>query len=141
MTTSPSELARQGFTVNQDGVRRTPLDLLSNPEIAFADLMRVWPDLAAWSEDVREQVEIAGRYAGYMDRQDADIRLYRQDEALRLPADLDYKTIGSLSTEVRTKLTHARPGTLAAAARIPGVTPAALTALLGYVRRTDRSAA
>jgi tRNA uridine 5-carboxymethylaminomethyl modification enzyme len=74
-----------------------------------------------------------------MDRQDTDVRLYRKDEALRLPADLDYSAIGSLSTEVRTKLTKAQPATLAAAARIPGVTPAALTALLGYARRSDKT--
>jgi tRNA uridine 5-carboxymethylaminomethyl modification enzyme len=97
--------------------------------------------LSAWPDDIREQVEIAGRYAGYMDRQDRDVRLYRKDEALSLPADLDYAAIGSLSTEIRTKLTRAQPATLAAAARIPGVTPAALTALLGYVRRADRTAA
>jgi tRNA uridine 5-carboxymethylaminomethyl modification enzyme len=138
---SPSELVRLGFTINQDGVRRSPLDLLSNPDIAFDDLICVWPELGAWSDDVREQVEIAGRYAGYMDRQDIDVRLYRKDEALRLPADLDYDAIGSLSTEVRTKLIKAQPATLAAAARIPGVTPAALTALLGYVRRSERTAA
>jgi tRNA uridine 5-carboxymethylaminomethyl modification enzyme len=138
---SPSELARLGFTVNQDGVRRSALDLLANPDIDFAALVRVWLDLGAWPEDIREQVEIAGRYAGYMDRQDTDVRLYRKDEALRLPVDLDYTAIGSLSTEIRTKLTKAQPATLAAAARIPGVTPAALTALLGYVRRAERTAA
>ena len=138
---TPSELARLGFVVNQDGVRRTALDLLSNPDIGFPELSRIWPELGAWPDDIREQVEIAGRYAGYMDRQDTDVRLYRKDEALRLPADLDYAAIGSLSTEIRTKLTKAQPATLAAAARIPGVTPAALTALLGYVRRAERTAA
>jgi tRNA uridine 5-carboxymethylaminomethyl modification enzyme len=135
---SPNELVRLGFAVNQDGVRRSALDLLANPDIGFAELARVWPDLGVWPEDIREQVEIAGRYAGYMDRQDTDVRLYRKDEALRLPVDLDYTAIGSLSTEIRTKLTKAQPATLAAAARIPGVTPAALTALLGYVRRADK---
>jgi tRNA uridine 5-carboxymethylaminomethyl modification enzyme len=137
---SPSELARLGFAVNQDGVRRTPLDLLANPDVGFDHLIRVWPELAEWASDIREQVEIAGRYAGYMDRQDTDVRLYRKDEALRLPANLDYAEIGSLSTEIRTKLTIAQPATLAAAARIPGVTPAALTALLGHVRRAEKSA-
>ena len=130
-----------GFAVNQDGVRRSALDLLSNPEIGFADLIRVWPDLAAWPEDIREQIEIAGRYAGYMDRQDTDVRVYRRDESLLLPVSLNYSTIGSLSTEIRIKLTQAQPATLAAAARIPGVTPAALTALLAHVRRADRQSA
>ena len=142
---SPSELSRLGFAVNQDGLRRTPMDLLANPNIGWDALKKVWPSLQAWPADIQEQVEIAGRYAGYMDRQDIDVRLYRKDEALRLPSDLDYAEIGSLSTEVRAKLTQAQPATLAAAARIPGVTPAALTALLGHVRRAekrpDRSAA
>lgn len=138
-TASPNELAKLGFAVNQDGVRRSALDLLANPDIGFSDLSRFWPELGGWADDIREQVEIAGRYAGYMDRQDADVRLYRKDEALRLPADMDYAAIGSLSTEVRTKLAKAQPATLAAAARIPGVTPAALTALLGYARRSDKT--
>ena len=138
---SPSELARRGFAVNQDGVRRSALNLLANPDIDFTALVLVWPELGAWREDIREQVEIAGRYAGYMDRQDSDVRTYRRDEALQLPASLDYQAIGGLSTEVRTKLTRAKPATLAAAARIPGITPAALTTLLGYVRRGERSAA
>ncbi|EPY00252.1 tRNA uridine 5-carboxymethylaminomethyl modification enzyme GidA, partial [Magnetospirillum fulvum MGU-K5] len=76
-----------------------------------------------------------GTYAGYVERQEADIRAYRREEAMELPADLDYDAIGSLSTEVRTKLKAARPASLAAAARISGVTPAAVTALLGHVKR------
>jgi tRNA uridine 5-carboxymethylaminomethyl modification enzyme len=67
----------------------------------------------------------------------ADIRAFRRDEALHLPADLDYGAIGSLSTEIRDKLAAVRPGTLGAAGRIPGVTPAALAALLAHVRRRD----
>ena len=138
---TPSALARRGFTVNQDGVRRRALDLLAQPEITWDQLARVWPELEEWPLEIREQVEIAGRYAGYMDRQEADIRLYRKDESLRLPADLDYDGIGGLSAEIRSKLNHARPATLGAAARISGVTPAALTALLAHVRRADRPAA
>lgn len=138
---SPSELSRLGFAVNQDGVRRSALDLLANPEIDFKAIEKVWPAIGNWPIDIQEQVEIVGRYAGYMDRQDTDVRIYRRDESLQLPLDLDYQAIGGLSTEIRTKLTRAQPATLAAAARIPGVTPAALTALLGYVRRGERSAA
>jgi tRNA uridine 5-carboxymethylaminomethyl modification enzyme len=85
-------------------------------------------------------MEIDGRYAGYLKRQDADIHAFRRDEALSLPADLDYDAIPSLSTEVREKLKAARPATLGAAGRISGVTPAALTILLRYVRRRPDSA-
>ena len=89
---------------------------------------------------MEEQLEIDGRYAGYVDRQEADIRAFRKDEALRIPVDLDYSQVGGLSTEVRLKLEAGRPATLAAASRIPGITPAALTALLKYVNRSQSAA-
>ncbi len=132
---SPNELARHGIAVNQDGVRRSALTLLANPAITLDDLASVWPEITGWSAEIREQIEIMGRYSGYMDRQEADIRSYRRDDSLALPLDLDYAAVGGLSTEIRQKLSLARPATLGAAARISGVTPAAVTALLGYVRR------
>jgi tRNA uridine 5-carboxymethylaminomethyl modification enzyme len=84
---------------------------------------------------IAEQIEIDARYAGYLDRQEADIRALRRDDLLALPIDLDYGAVGSLSTEIRQVLSRARPTTLGAAGRVPGVTPAALSALLRYVRR------
>jgi tRNA uridine 5-carboxymethylaminomethyl modification enzyme len=84
-----------------------------------------------------EQLEIDARYRGYLARQEADIRAFRRDETLALPDDLDYEAIASLSAEARSKLAATRPATLGAAARISGVTPAALTALLRYVKRTQ----
>ena len=132
---TPPELARHGIVVNQDGIRRTAADLLAYPGIDIARLTAVWPELKALRADVAEQLEIDGRYAGYLERQEADIRAFRRDESLRLPPDLDYGRIGSLSAEVKAKLTAARPTTLGAAARISGVTPAALVALLRHVRR------
>ena len=134
---TPADLARRGVAVNQDGVRRSAADLLRYPNIDFASLTRLWPELADVSADIAEQVEIDGKYAGYLDRQDADIRAFRKDEALDLPADLDVDSIGSLSAEIRQKLKQARPGSLGAAARIPGMTPAALVALLRHVKRRD----
>jgi tRNA uridine 5-carboxymethylaminomethyl modification enzyme len=98
-------------------------------------LVRLWPELTAIPPDIAEQLEIDARYAGYIERQEADIRAFRRDEALRLPRDLDYDAVGSLSTEIRQKLRSAQPETLGAAARVSGVTPAALVALLRYVRR------
>jgi tRNA uridine 5-carboxymethylaminomethyl modification enzyme len=103
--------------------------------MTLARLAAVWPELASLRPDVAEQLEIEGRYAGYLDRQEADIRAFRRDEDLALPDGLDYAAIGGLSSEVRSKLDAARPETLGAAARIPGVTPAALTALLRHARR------
>ena len=132
---SPSALARRGIAINQDGVARSALDLLAYPEIDWSRLVALWPELGSVSAVVAEQLTIDSRYEGYLSRQRGDIAAYRRDEALALPADLDYGAIGSLSTEVRQKLEANRPATLGQAARISGVTPAALVALLKHVRR------
>lgn len=132
---SPSALAKRGIAINQDGVARSALDLLAYPEIDWARLVVLWPELDKVSGEVAEQLTIDSRYEGYLTRQRGDIAAYRRDEALTLPTDLDYGTIGSLSTEVRQKLEANRPATLGQAARISGVTPAALVALLKHVRR------
>ncbi len=132
---SPNVLAEKGLRVNMDGQVRSAYDLLRYPDIDWATLCRVWPELSAISPAVAEQIGIDALYAGYMDRQETDIAAFRKDEALVLPVDLDYTAIGSLSTEIRLKLQQARPATLGAAARIPGVTPAAVVALLRFVKR------
>jgi tRNA uridine 5-carboxymethylaminomethyl modification enzyme len=134
---SPDVLRRHGLEVNRDGVVRSAWDLLAYPDLGIARLAEVWPELGELAGPVGEQLEIEGKYAGYLDRQEADIRAYRREEGLALPDGLDYDAIGSLSNEVRQKLKAARPATLAAAARIPGVTPAAVTALLGHVKRAS----
>jgi tRNA uridine 5-carboxymethylaminomethyl modification enzyme len=95
----------------------------------------IWPALRGLPEDIATQVEIDGKYRQYLERQEADIRAFRKDEALTLPATLDYDQVGSLSAETRSKLKAARPVTLGAASRIPGITPAALAALLRFVKR------
>jgi tRNA uridine 5-carboxymethylaminomethyl modification enzyme len=135
---SPTELKAAGFAVAQDGVRRSALELLGHPGIDLAALARLWPELAGLRRDVAEQLEIDGRYAGYLERQEADILAFRRDEALGLPPDLDFSDIGGLSAECRGKLAAARPATLGQAGRIPGMTPAALTALLRHVRQAPR---
>jgi tRNA uridine 5-carboxymethylaminomethyl modification enzyme len=135
LTLTPAEAARAGLPVKADGQRRDVVQLLAYPAIGFEALARLWPELAAWPAAVREQVEIDASYAGYLDRQAADAAAFRRDEALRLPADLDYGVVGGLSHEVREKLNAIKPLTLGQAARIEGVTPGALTALLAYVRR------
>jgi tRNA uridine 5-carboxymethylaminomethyl modification enzyme len=132
---SPSMLAKHGIAINQDGVLRSALELLAYPGMTWERLTFVWPDLAAVRPDVAEQLAIDARYDGYLARQAQDIAAYRRDENLEIPADLDYGRVGGLSNEVRQKLTDHRPATLGQAARISGVTPAALVWLLKYVRR------
>ncbi len=131
---SPDVLRKHGIKVKRDGVRRSAAELLAYPGIDVAELALIWPqlgDLAPW---VVEQIEIDTRYTGYLHRQDADIRAFRRDEALRLPLDLNYDLVGGLSNEARQKLAITRPQTLGAAQRISGVTPAAVIALLRHVR-------
>ena len=132
---TPQQGARAGLKLNQDGQRRNLGQLLSHPDICLSDLSRIWPQIEAWPEFAREQIEIDAAYHGYLDRQDADVATFRRDEALSLPTDLDYRALGGLSAEVREKLQAVRPATLGQAARIEGVTPGAITALLVHVRR------
>jgi tRNA uridine 5-carboxymethylaminomethyl modification enzyme len=134
---TPAEAERAGFRVKADGQRRDLLQLLAYPDVGFDDLARVWPEVGGWRAEVREQIEIDALYAGYLDRQAADVEAFRRDEDLRLPGELDYALVGGLSNEVREKLAAVRPFTLGQAARIEGVTPGALTALLAHVRRID----
>jgi tRNA uridine 5-carboxymethylaminomethyl modification enzyme len=138
---TPNELAKRGLAINQDGVPRSAADLLGYPDMSVARLGAIWPELSDLRSDVVEQLEIDGRYAGYLDRQEADIIAFRRDENLVLSADIDYLALPGLSTEVRQKLQAARPATLGQAGRLPGMTPAALTVLLGHVRRRPRQIA
>ncbi len=135
LTLSPSALAKRGIVINQDGIARSALDLLAYPEIDWSRLAGLWPELGAVAPAIAEQVTIDSRYEGYLARQRQDIEAYRRDEALALPADLDYRQVGGLSNEIRQKLEAHRPETLGQAARISGVTPAALVGLLKFVRR------
>ncbi|MFN4024371.1 MAG: tRNA uridine-5-carboxymethylaminomethyl(34) synthesis enzyme MnmG [Hyphomonas sp.] len=136
---SPAAAVRHGWAVNQDGRVRSAWEYLSYKEINFDHLARVWPELSDIPAEVATQIEIEALYAAYLDRQAEDVAALRRDEALSLPADLDYDVIGGLSNEVRQKLKTVRPGTLGQAARIEGVTPGALTALLGHVRRVRKA--
>ena len=140
LTAAPKSLTDLGMVVTQDGKKRTGTRLLAYPEITMDRLSALWPELGELRQDVVEQMEIEARYATYLERQNADIEAFRRDEALEIPPDLDLDMVGGLSNEVREKLKVARPASFGAAARISGVTPAALTALLRYVRRREQAA-
>ncbi|MBU2167746.1 MAG: tRNA uridine-5-carboxymethylaminomethyl(34) synthesis enzyme MnmG [Alphaproteobacteria bacterium] len=133
---TPGEAKRLGIHVNADGQRRSVQDLLAHTNVSLDQFLPVRPDLADVSPVVRDQLAIEALYAGYLDRQSADAEALRREEDLRLPADLDYAGMGSLSTEVREKLAKVRPLTLGQASRIEGVTPGALTALLAHVKKS-----
>jgi len=138
LTLTPNEARGHGIMINLDGKRRNALEILAYDEVDFTRLRGVWPELADVSPQVAEQMEIEAQYAGYLDRQEADIVAFRKDEDMRLPADLDYRSIGGLSNEAKDKLSTVRPATLGQAARIEGMTPGAITAVLGHLRRSAR---
>ena len=135
LSLTPNAAAGHGIALNRDGVRRTGFDLLSYPGIDVARLTAIWPELASLDRSIAEQVEIDARYAVYLGRQEADIAAFRRDEGVALTADLAYGEISGLSNELREKLDTARPATLGQAARIDGMTPAALTLVLAESKR------
>ena len=137
---TPKEAGALGIHVNADGQRRSIRDLLAFPGVTLDTFKAIRPEIAAWSAQVRQQVEIDAGYAGYLDRQASDAAALRHEEALALPVDLDYAAIGSLSNEVREKLTLIQPRTLGQAGRIEGMTPGALTALLSHVKKAKVAA-
>ncbi len=133
---TPNEAAKHGITINKDGVRRDGETLLTFNSITFDMLRAIWPEeLSSISDDIAEQLGIDAMYRGYLERQQQDVDAFRKDEALEIPDDLDFDTIVGLSNEMREKFKSARPATLGAAARIAGVTPAALTLLLGHIKK------
>ncbi|MCR9194123.1 MAG: tRNA uridine-5-carboxymethylaminomethyl(34) synthesis enzyme MnmG [Hyphomonas sp.] len=134
-TMTPNEAQKLGWKVNQDGQRRSAWEYLAYPSIDMAAIVHAFPGVADLAPAIKSQLEIEAMYAGYIERQKDDVEALRREEALALPADLDYAAVGGLTNEVRAKLDMIRPATLGQAGRIEGMTPGALTALLAYVRR------
>jgi tRNA uridine 5-carboxymethylaminomethyl modification enzyme len=138
LTVTPTEAAKYGLSLRKDGQRRSAFELLSYPDTTTSDLLRIWPQLAGLAPTIAEQLEIDAKYEVYLSRQAADVDSYRRDESLVLGDDLDYGALPGLSNEARHKLTTHRPRTIGQAGRIDGMTPAALTLLVAYVRRQSR---
>ncbi|MGH7462300.1 MAG: FAD-dependent oxidoreductase, partial [Longimicrobiales bacterium] len=111
------------------------LQLLRRPEITYRDLMRLTGAAADVTDEVAFQVEVQAKYHGYIERQQAEVERNRRDEDARLPDDIDYTNVTGLSAEVRQKLSQQRPVNLGQAARIPGVTPAAVSLLRIYLKK------
>jgi len=130
LTVTPAAAKREGIHLNQDGQRRSAFELLAHPQAGRAAVHRLWPEALGIDSAVLDQLEADALYAGYLDRQAADIAAFRRDESLPLPADMDFADVPGLSTEIVQRLTRIRPATLGQAGRIEGVTPAALTALI-----------
>ena len=134
---SPSRLKSHGIEIAQDGVTRSALELLRFPQVSLEVLKGIYPELADITPDIADQLQIDGHYSAYLARQEADIAAFRRDEALKLDVDFDYAGVPGLSNEVVQRLGQIQPATLGQAARIEGVTPAALTAILAGVKKRD----
>ncbi|MDF3060137.1 MAG: glucose inhibited division protein [Microvirga sp.] len=135
LTLTPNQGARYGIALNRDGIRRNALQLLSFPGMSVARLAQVWPELGSWPAALRERLETDATYSVYLDRQNADIAAYRRDEAVELSGGIDFGTLPGLSNEIRSKLDLVKPRTLGQAARIEGMTPAAITLLAAHAKR------
>ncbi|WP_170314569.1 tRNA uridine-5-carboxymethylaminomethyl(34) synthesis enzyme MnmG [Aquibium carbonis] len=135
LTLTPSEAAGHGLSVNADGVRRSAYDLLSRADLGLHDLRRIWPELGKIGPVVGEAIDSEAKYSVYLDRQAGDIARIQRAEETPIPSDLDFSTMAGLSRELRQKLTARRPGTIAEAQKIDGMTPAALAFLVAQVRQ------
>jgi tRNA uridine 5-carboxymethylaminomethyl modification enzyme len=132
---SPAALSGFGITVNQDGRRRSVLEVLALPSVAMETIEAAFPWLRDLGTSIRAQLEAEALYAPYLRRQEAEWRLLEREEKANIAATLDFDAVDGLSAEMRQRLKAARPSTLGAAGRIQGVTPAALAALAVHLRR------
>jgi tRNA uridine 5-carboxymethylaminomethyl modification enzyme len=132
---TPKEASQRGLELNQDGIRRSAFQLLSYPALTWDDVARLWPELETVPPAQRERLRTDAVYAVYLDRQHADIAAYRRDEGIALAEGIDFRSLPGLSNEIKSKLELVRPRTLGQAARIEGMTPAAITLLAAHARR------
>jgi len=137
LTLTPSQAGRHGLEVNRDGKRRSAFELMAMPEIDVARLIPIWPELGRLTPEIATQLHVDARYASYVRRQEEDVASLQRDEAVNIPGDLDISALAGLSTEMRQKLAKHKPSTMAQAARIDGMTPAALMLLLAAIKRHD----
>lgn len=131
---TPKQLKSMGFQVNVDGHNRKPLDLLAYPNVKWTDVVHVFPELSNIKPEVAEQLEIEGIYQGYLARQSLDILAFKKEEALLISEDFDYRKVGGLSNEIVERLEQTRPATIGAMSRMRGITPASVTAVIGYLK-------
>ena len=132
---TPKQISAAGISVNQDGKRRTGLDVLAFPDVKFQDVVALLPELETTEQTIRDQIERDALYANYIARQEKEISAMKRDEGYLIPEAFNYDVLEGLSNELKAKLNKVRPYNLAQAARIEGMTPAALALLLAHLRR------
>ena len=132
LTIKPAEMENYG--IKKDS-RKSAFNLMSYDDVSRETIYKIWPQLINFNPEVYEAIEIEARYSGYIKRQMTDIEIFKKDEKLKIREDIDYTKIGGLSNEMVAKLSHVRPATIGEASRISGVTPAAIMAILGYIKK------
>jgi tRNA uridine 5-carboxymethylaminomethyl modification enzyme len=133
---SPSKLTEFDVEIKQDGVIRSAYQLLSFPNIDFAIIDKIWKEqLSQIETSIKKQIEINATYLSYLKRQENDIEIFRQEENLKIPLEIDYNLIQSLSSEVREKLNKYRPASIGSAKKIQGITSASIMAVLIYLKK------
>lgn len=137
-TFTPTELQGLGMTIKKDGTRRTAYQLLSFPELAFEDIAKLDPEFGGVDADTQAQLKKDALYAHYIERQKRDVEAMKRDELQEIPQEFDYMPLNGLSNELKSKLSATRPQNLAQAARIDGMTPAAIALLLAKLRQGSR---
>ena len=135
LKTDYATLEKFGLNINHDGSKRTAYQLMGYNDVSRETILNIFPELKDFELKVYEQIEIESRYSGYIKRQLSDIEVFKKDENLKIRDDIDYTKIGGLSREMVYKLSKVMPATIGEASRIPGVTPAAITAILGYLKK------
>jgi len=137
---TPKQLVQSGIQVNQDGNKRSGIDVLAFPNVEFEHILPLFPELEATEKEIREQIMRDSLYANYISRQEKEVAALKKDEEYSIPSDFDY-SIDGLSRELQQKLNRSRPESLAQAARIDGITPAALALILGSLKRLAKNEA
>ncbi len=134
---TPTQAKKAGISIKQDGIRRSAMELLSFKDVDFSKLEHIWPGFPDFNQEVRDQLEKDAIYINYIERQSAAVNAMRKDEKLSIPENFNYSDISGLSNELKQKLIHSRPASLAQAGRIEGMTPAGLALILTSIRRYD----
>ncbi len=135
LSLTPDEAAKHGLAINRDGRRRSAFDLLSYPDIDVARLLAIWPEIGRLDTGIAEQLAVDARYAVYVKRQEIDIAAFRKDEGIAIPDDFAFAALPGLSAELAQKLERHRPASLGQAARLDGMTPAALMLVLAHLKK------
>ena len=139
-TYTPKTLSQNGISISQDGNRRTLMQVLAFPNVSYKDLFKLEPKLIKIDEETLKQIQKDATYVNYLDRQRKDIDTIKKDERVLIPMDLDYNSIQGLSTELKLKLSRARPKNMLQASNIDGITPAALMLVMAKIKFLGKAA-